>query len=134
MSVLPLQVPIKPATHLTRGSLVDDSRDRSHLVCVRSKEIRRFTAEAEQVDLMTRHPGWEIIRRDVDDYRQKIAAKIPYLNPRGAIYEDTRILYLASDKLLGIIEDYAANRKKAIELLDKIDNPQENIVLDVDNE
>ncbi|KYK26433.1 hypothetical protein AYK26_07505 [Euryarchaeota archaeon SM23-78] len=97
------------------------------------EDLRVYVAEAEQVDLMTRTEGWNIIQRDIEDYRDKIGSRLAYLNPKTLEYEEARINYLAADKLLKMIEDYAENKKRAIELLEKIDNPQENIVLDVDN-
>ena len=97
------------------------------------EELRIFVAEAEQVNLLTVHPGWEILRRDIDSYRQEILRKLVYLNPKTIEYENARVLYIASDKLIQMIEDYSANRKRALELLEKIDNPDTNIILDVDN-
>ena len=97
------------------------------------EDLRMYVGEAEQVELLTRQQGWEILRRDMDDYRERLGASLPYMNPKTATFEDARILYIASDKLIKMVEDYAENRRRAIELLQKIDNPQENIILDVDN-
>lgn len=96
-------------------------------------DLRIYAAEAELVNLMTRHEGWRIISRDLEDYREKIGSKIAYLNPKTTEFQEARIIYISSDKLLKMIEDYAENRKRAVELLHKIDNTQENIILDVDN-
>jgi hypothetical protein len=92
-----------------------------------------FSAEAEQVGLMTRHPGWSIIKRDLETYRQKMGEAIPYLSPGTEDFNKSRLLYIASDKLLGMVEDYDQNRKRALELIEKLENQKENIVLDVDN-
>lgn len=97
------------------------------------EELREYVAEAELVDLLTRTEGWGILQRDFEDYRQKIGARLPYLNSKTIEFEEIRILYIACDKLLKMVEDYAENKKRALELLEKIDNPKENIVLDVDN-
>lgn len=95
-------------------------------------DLREYVAEAEQVDLMARHPGWDILRRDFDIYRNEIGSKIAYLNPKSLEFEEARILYIAIDKLIKSVEDYRENKRRAIELLEKIDNPKENIILDVD--
>lgn len=97
------------------------------------EELRSFVNEAEQVSLMTRHPGWEILRRDIDDTRSKIGNKLAYFNPKTPEFEEARITYLSLDRLIRTIEDYAENRKRVLELLDKLEHPKDNIVLDVDN-
>jgi len=43
------------------------------------------------------------------------------------------VLFIAVDKLFAIINDYQENRVKAIELLEKIQNPDLAITMDVDN-
>jgi len=92
-----------------------------------------FIAEAEQVDLMTRHPGWAIVKRDLELYRKTIGEELPYLNPETENYDNKRILYIASDKMLKMIEDYDRNKKSSMELFQKLNNPKDNVILDVDN-
>jgi hypothetical protein len=98
------------------------------------KDLRAFIAEAELVSLMTRTPGWEVLERDVSEYIKKLGERIPYLNPKSDECLSARLLYIASDKLLKIVTDYANNRAEALAFLDKLDNTKENIVLDVDNQ
>lgn len=95
--------------------------------------LREYVEEAEAVDTLTRQVGWGIIERDLHAYKQEIGSKIAYLDPSSKEFNEARILYLAADKLLGLFNDYAENKKRALELLAKIDNQGEHIVLDVDN-
>jgi len=95
--------------------------------------LRFYVAEAEKVELMSFTPGWVILERDLTTYKEQISEKLAYLDPDTKEYKDARILYIASDKILKIVNDYAENRRRALELLHKIDNTQDNIVLDVDN-
>ncbi len=95
--------------------------------------LREYVAEAEQVELLNYNPGWLIISRDLKEYKEQIGSKIAYLDPSSKEFNEARILYIASDKSLKIVEDYIENRKRAIELLHRLDNPQDNIVLDMDN-
>jgi len=83
---------------------------------------------------MTHTVGWGILKRDLEIYRDEIGAKLAYLSPRRHEFEEARITFQAADKLLAMVEDYAANRKNAIDFLERVDNPQENFTLDVDNE
>jgi len=95
--------------------------------------LREYVLEAEQVELLKKYNGWAILERDLNQYRDEIGCKIAYLDPRSKVFTDARIQYIAADKLLKMMDDYAENRKRALELLDRIDNQKENIVLDVDN-
>ena len=95
--------------------------------------LRDYVEEADLVGQIQNQRGWAIIERDINQYRDEISNKLAYLDPKSKEFNDARVLFIASDKLLNIFSDYAENRKRALELLEKIDNPKENIVLDVDN-
>jgi hypothetical protein len=96
-------------------------------------DIRDFSLEAEQVEILKHQNGWKIIERDCIQYRTDIGSKLAYLDPKSKEFTDARILFIAADKTLSLFNDYVENRKRALELLEKIDNTAENIVLDVDN-
>lgn len=95
--------------------------------------LREYVAEAELVDQLTKQPGWAILEKDLYQYKEEIGLKLAYLDPKSKEFVESRILFLAADKLLNLFGDYAENRNRALELLKRIDNPKENIVLDVDN-
>ena len=95
--------------------------------------LREYAVEAEQVELLKNNRGWLILERDLQQYKSGIGEKMAYLNPKSPEFEEARILFIASDKILKMVEDYGENRKRAMELLERLDNPKENIVLDVDN-
>lgn len=97
------------------------------------EDLKIFVAEADLVDLMTKTEGWQIIQRDFENLRKNIGEKLAYLNPKTPEFSEARITYIAIDKLLKVVLDYADNKRRVLELLEKIDNPQE-IILDVDNE
>jgi len=97
-------------------------------------ELLEYIEEAEKVRLMTTTEGWNIIKNDISRYLSEIGNRLPYLDPASKEFYDSRLLYIASDKLIKMVEDYEFNRKKAEELLLKL-NTQENVVMaDVDNE
>ena len=95
--------------------------------------LREYARQAELVGLLKTQPGWEILESDLRQYKSAIGEKIAYLNPKSVEYHNSRILFIAADKVLKIVDDYAENRQRALDLLEKLDNQQENIVLDVDN-
>ena len=97
-------------------------------------ELRAFANDAEQVALMTSHRGWEILSSDIEITKKSVGEKLPYLDPKSSHFMEARLSYLVCDKLLKMVEDYAENRKRTVELLDKLDKLQENVPFDVDNE
>jgi uncharacterized protein with PIN domain len=97
------------------------------------EDLREYTLEAEQVELLRQHNGWLIMERDFEQYKKEIGCRLPYLNTKSKEFQEARILFIASDKALKMVEDYIDNRKQALELLHKIENPDKTIVLDVDN-
>lgn len=97
-------------------------------------DLRFYVAEAEKIELMQMTQGWQILERDLSQYKSQISSKLAYISPKLPEFEESRILFIAADKILSIVNDYAENRKRAIELLKKIDNPQDNIILDMDNQ
>lgn len=95
--------------------------------------IREFSAEAELVEQLQKQPGWAIIERDLCFYKEEISSKLAYLDTNSKEFKESRILFIGADKALSLFRDYEENKKRALELLQKIDNTKENIVLDVDN-
>jgi len=95
--------------------------------------LREYAVEAEQVELLAQNAGWQILERDLNAYRDAIGSKLAYISPLSKEFEEARILFISSDKILQMVSDYSENKKRAMELLDRIDNPDKNIILDVDN-
>ena len=99
-----------------------------------NQDIREFVQEASEVKQLSAMAGWGILERDLKLYRETISSKLAYLNPNRPEYYEAKILFLAADKLISLVNDYEMNRDKAIDLLNKLDNPGLEITLDVDNE
>ena len=98
------------------------------------EDLEEFIREADEVRVLTSMKGWGVIVRDLTEYRDGLVNKLAYINPKRPEHEEARILFIAVDKLFAIINDYRENRDKAIELLNKLSNPELAISLDVDNE
>ena len=97
-------------------------------------DIREYVQEASEVRQLTAMAGWGIMERDVKHYRNSLIDKLAYIEPSRPEYYEAKVLFLAADKLLALVNDYENNRDKAIELLNKLDNPELEVTLDVDNE
>ena len=98
------------------------------------KELEDFIREADEVRNLTTQTGWGILERDINQYRTEISNKLAYLDPKSKEYYESKILFIASDKLLSLVNDYQENRDKAIELMTKLENPSLAITMDVDGE
>jgi len=99
-----------------------------------AEDLEGFIKEASEIKNLTETKGWHILERDLMDYKTRIGQQIAYLNPKSPQFEEARVLYIASDKLLAMVSDYEENRAKAIELLTKLENPNLAVAMDVDNE
>jgi hypothetical protein len=98
------------------------------------QDLDEFIREAEEVRALTATKGWQILCRDLGIFRDGILKRLAYINPKSPSYDEARILYIATDKIFSMIEDYQENKDKAIELLNKIENPDLAIAMDVDTE
>lgn len=97
------------------------------------KELNQFVDEATHVQVMTQSKGWEILKRDFELYKQQLLEKLPYYDPNTKEFLEGRITYIALHKLMQLVEDYKENKKEAMKLIDKLEHPETNIVMDVDN-
>ena len=60
--------------------------------------------------------------------------KLPYVNPSKPIHYEACILAIAVDKIFSLVNDYSENREHAIDMLNKMENPDLATTMDVDNE
>lgn len=97
-------------------------------------DLEDFIREASEVKQLSQHTGWTILERDLSGYRETLVDKLAYINPTRPEFNELRILFLASDKLLNMVNDYEANRDIAIQLLNKLQNTDLTVPLDMDNE
>ena len=97
-------------------------------------ELEEFIREASEVRQITTMAGWAILERDLKRYQQALVTKLAYLNHKRPEAYEARLLYIATDKLLALVNDYEVNRDKAIEMLNKLQNPELNVTMDIDNE
>jgi len=97
-------------------------------------DLIAFITEADFVEQMTASQGWEILKRDFTAYRNQKADEIPYLNKNTLKFDDAVLEFRAIDKLFKLIEDYSINKKQCVEQLKKLNNPKDNVILDVDNQ
>lgn len=77
--------------------------------------------------------GWGILERDIIQYRNGIMSKLAYADSSRTEHREAQVLFIACDKLLSLVNDYQENRDRAIDLLNKLENPDVAITMDVDN-
>ena len=97
-------------------------------------ELEEYIQEANEVNQLTSMRGWHILKRDLMGYRETLMSKLAYMNVSRPEFDELRRLYIASDKLISMVEDYKVNRDKAMEYLNVLNNPELAVALDVDNE
>ena len=96
--------------------------------------MEAYIREASEVKQMTASAGWGILERDLLSLQAGIVPKIVYLESKRPESYEAKLLYIGIDKIIALVNDYEANRDKAIELLTKLQNPDLAVTLDIDNE
>ena len=98
------------------------------------EDLQAFIKEADQVKNMSQSEGWRILERDLTNYRNSIVNRLAYTDPSRPEHKEARILFIAIDKIFSMMEDYLENRDNAIHLLQRLENPNISVTMDVDNE
>ena len=97
-------------------------------------DLQEYVVEANEVKALTGHAGWGIISRDLIEYRNGLMQRLAYVDPSRVEHKEARILFIAVDKIFSLINDYKENREQAIELLNKMENPDLATIMDIDTE
>ncbi len=98
------------------------------------EDLEEFIREASEVKSLTQTAGWAILERDLTQYRNSLINILAYTSSKRPEYHEARILFIAVDKLFAMVNDYQENRDRAIELLQKLENPDMAVTMDIDNE
>ena len=98
------------------------------------KYARDFLEEAEAVRIMTTTVGWGVLKRDCENTLNELRRHWAYMDENSPEYKEARIIAVACDKIIKMVEDYEENAKTVKEFLNKITNPKNNILLDYDGE
>lgn len=97
-------------------------------------DLEAFIKEASEVKQLTQSAGWAILERDLILYRNTVSKRLAYINPNRPEFKEAQILYQAADKIIGMVNDYQENRDIAIETLNKMENPDLAVAMDIDTE
>lgn len=97
-------------------------------------DLEDYIKEASEVKVLTQQAGWGILERDLLEYRNGLINHMAYLDPSKPEFREARILFIAVDKIFALVNDYEENRDRAIDLLNKIENPSLATIMDIDTE
>lgn len=99
-----------------------------------SRELEEFIAEAAHVHAMTAHPGWGILKRDMELFLSEANRAWTSMNPDTAQFKRLQVDVLAFRKIIDIVEDYESNRIQAERKWLQEQFPELYVQADVDNE
>jgi hypothetical protein len=97
-------------------------------------DLEAYIREASEVKALTQTAGFAILERDLLEYRNGLVNRMAYIDPSKPEFRESRILFIAVDKIFSLINDYEENRDRAIQLLQKMENPDLAITMDIDTE
>jgi len=99
-----------------------------------AENLEAYIQEASEVKSMTNTPGWSILVRDLTMFRDRLINTLAYTDPSKVEHKEARVLFIAIDKIFSMVSDYHENRDRAIDLINKLENKDTVISMDVDNE
>ena len=96
-------------------------------------EIEAALLDAHQVEDMTRHEGWQIIRKYLVN-TIKANNRLWLLSHKGPELEKIRVEAARCYGMLSLIENFKSERKKLEEIWFKLEGLVDEVPFDVDNE
>lgn len=99
-----------------------------------TKNIEEMIADCHHVYQMSKTPGWEILRKVIDDTLTTYSSIWMTMNKNRPEFDELRIEALACKKMIDLVESFDAQRKKLEEHWLKVNNPEYQVAMDVDNE
>lgn len=99
-----------------------------------NNDMEQAISDCHQVDQMARSQGWKVVRTVIDQTLDTYSKIWMTMNKNRPEFDELRIEALACRKMIDIVESFDAQRKKLEEHWLKVNNPEYNIAMDMDNE
>lgn len=97
-------------------------------------DIEQAISDCHHVYQMTRSQGWEVMKAVIDKTLETYSQMWMTMNKDRPEFDELRIEALACRKMIDLVESFDAQRKKLEEHWLKVNNPQFEVAMDVDNE
>lgn len=98
------------------------------------RTMEESIAECHAVYQMSKTLGWEAMRRVIDQTLVTYSQVWMTMNKERPEFDELRIEALACRKMIDLVDSFDAQRKKLEEHWLKVNNPQYEVAMDVDNE
>ena len=97
-------------------------------------DVEQMISECHQVYQMSRSEGWQAIRKVIDQTLDAYSKVWMTMDKNRPEFDELRIEALACQKMIEIVESYDTQRKKLEEHWLKVNNPEFEVAMDMDNE
>lgn len=98
------------------------------------KSMEEAIADCHAVYQMSRSLGWEVMKRVIDQTLETYSQMWMTMNKERPEFDELRIEALACKKMLDLVQSFDSQRKKLEEHWLKVNNPQYEVAMDMDNE
>jgi hypothetical protein len=98
------------------------------------RPIEEMISECHHVFQMTTTPGWQAMRKVIDQTLETYSQIWMTMNKNRPEFDELRIEALACKKMIDLVESFDTQRKKLEEHWLKVNNPQFEVAMDMDNE
>ena len=99
-----------------------------------NSDMEQAISDCHHVYQMSRSDGWMVIKAVVDKTLESYSQMWMTMNKNRPEFDELRIEALACKKMLDIVENFDVHRKKLEEHWLKVNNPEFEVAMDVDNE
>lgn len=110
------------------------ARPKKLSVMAAMKEDETAVSDAQLVNQMKGHPGWEVLKRDIEYNLEQYRKAWIYLKEGTEESHKLKILALACYQMLEMVEHYDSTYRRELETLLKKLSEEEAIPMDMDNE
>lgn len=91
-------------------------------------------SDCHHVYQMSRSQGWEIMKKVIEQTLAAYSQIWMTMNKERPEFDELRIEALACKKMIDLVESFDAQRKKLEDHWLKVNNPEFEVAMDVDNE
>lgn len=99
-----------------------------------NRTMEEAISDCHHVYQMSRSEGWTIMRKVIDQTLSSYSQIWMTMNKERPEFDELRIEALACKKMIDLVESFDAQRKKLEDHWLKVNNPEFEVAMDVDNE
>lgn len=99
-----------------------------------NRDMEEAINECHQVYQTSCTPGWQVLRKVIDETLKAYSRVWMTMDKNRPEFDELRVEALACQKMIDLVENFDVQRKKLEEHWLKLNNPEYQVAMDVDND